>query len=158
VFIAWLKSEVVTRKSGEVVDRADIAEHILQLAERGAYAIYTSALTLAEVHQKRGHARLSEQEDDEILLYFDRQFIELVDVDKDIGGDANRLARRHGLRPNDAIHVACAVRAGCEVVLAFDDQFTSKNGLVPGIRIEEPQKLGQQIMPLERGPTGGGQT
>ena len=36
VFIAWLKGEVVTRKSGEVVDRANIAEHILQLAERGA--------------------------------------------------------------------------------------------------------------------------
>lgn len=72
MFIVWLKGEVVTRKSGEVVDRASIAEHILQLAELG--------------------------------------------------------------------------------------QFTSKNRLVPGIRIEEPQKLGQQIMPLERDPTGDGQT
>lgn len=141
---------MVTRKNGEVVDRGGIVEHLLQLAERGAYSIHTSTLTLAEVHQKRGGLALREREDEEIIAFFERTFFEFIDVDRQIGEHANRIARNHGLRPNDAVHVACAIRAQCEVVLAFDDQFTGKNGQVPGIRIEEPQKLGQQIMQLSQ--------
>jgi predicted nucleic acid-binding protein len=142
VFIAWVKGEVV-----DGVDRADIVEHILTLAQRGAYKVHTSALTLAEVHQKRGYDSLRDQEDEELLAFFEHDFIEIIDVDRLIGEEANRLCRRHGLRPNDAIHIASALRAGCEVALFWDHRVTNKT--MPGIRLEEPQKLGQQLLKLE---------
>lgn len=65
VFIGWLKGEI---RNG--FDRKKIAEHILTRAERGDFLIHISALTLAEVHKKRGSEQLTENEDEEILAFF----------------------------------------------------------------------------------------
>jgi hypothetical protein len=48
VWIGWVKGENVNG-----VDRKDVFEHILLLAERGDYKIYTSTATLAEVHKRK---------------------------------------------------------------------------------------------------------
>ncbi len=137
VFIAWINGEVV-----KGVDRRAIADSILALAERGDFQIYTSTLTMAEVHKPRGRERLPENLGDRILAYFEHDFIQIIDVDRNIGEQAHQLCRQHGIYPNDGIHLACAMRAGCEVLLAWDDRFGKVKE--PSIRIEEPQMLPHQ--------------
>ena len=122
-------------------DCADIAEHILLQAEQGLFKVYISSLTLAEVYKPKGYDPLNPTQNQRILDYFENDFFEMVIVDRDIGLEANWIAAMCGLNPNDAIHTACALRAGCDVVLTWDKPFLNKT--VPGIRIERPQKLGQ---------------
>jgi predicted nucleic acid-binding protein len=131
LFIAWLKGEVVLGVDGEAA-----AERVLEGAEQGRYVIATSALTLAEVHKLRTGPSLPAGDDDRIIRYFEHRFFEIIDVDRRIGEHANRLCRAHGIYPNDAIHLASALRAGCDVLLAWDDRFARVRE--PGIRIIEP--------------------
>jgi predicted nucleic acid-binding protein len=153
VFIAWIKGEIIEiqepQKKGKPpvvkrIDRKGIVDHILTLAEKGEFKIYSSTLTLAEVHKKRNHPQLAAEQDEKILAFFENDFIELVDVDRTIGEEANKLCREYGLLPADAIHLACALRAGCEVLLAWDDRLTKVSH--PNIRIEEPQIIGQMAL------------
>jgi predicted nucleic acid-binding protein len=141
VFIAWIKGEII-----EGVDRKKIAEHILNQASRGEFQIYTSTLTLAEVHKPRHGTRLADDQDERILAYFEHDFFRLVDVDRNIAEQANRLCREHNIAPNDAIHVACALRAGCDVLLAWDDKLIKVKH--PKLQLAEPQMLGQHEMDL----------
>ena len=136
VFIGWIKGE----KNG-ITDRKDIADHILKLAENGTFKICASALTLAEVHKKRGSPQLSADEDRRILEFFEHEFIDIVDIDRTIGEQANRLCRQYPIRPNDAIHLACALKAKCDVLLTWDNPLASVQH--PDIVIENPRKIGQ---------------
>ncbi len=136
VFIGWIKGEVV-----KGVNRKEIAEHILDLAEKGTFQVVTSSLTLAEVHKRRGGSKLTDKEDEKILSYFEHEFIQIVDVDRQIGEMANQLCREQGLRPNDAIHLACDLRARCDAILSWDDTMNKLNR--SDIRCEEPEKIGQ---------------
>jgi predicted nucleic acid-binding protein len=138
VFIGWIKGE-------RIGDRKDIADHILKLAENGFFKICASALTLAEVHKKRGSIQLSEAEDNSILDFFEHEFIDIVDVDRMIGEQANKLCRQYPLQPNDAIHLACALKAKCDVLLTWDNPFVSVQH--PDITIENPRKIGQLNLP-----------
>lgn len=145
VFIAWIKGEV----RGDV-DRKAIVNHILHLAERGNYQVFISALTLAEVHKGHGnnHAAQDRQDQDEqVLQFFENDYIQVIDINRQIGEDANRFCRQYGLSPADAIHLACALHAGCDVLLAWDDGLTRIQH--PEIRIEEPQIVGQVALPLD---------
>jgi hypothetical protein len=68
-----------------------------------------------------------------------KPFVEVIEVDREIGLDAHRFCRQYSsnkLLPNDAIHLACALRASCDVLLAWDTPLTTVSH--PGIRIEEP--------------------
>lgn len=147
VWIGWIKGEVVNG-----IERAKIAEHILTQAEGGVFPIFTSTLTLAEVHRRRGSDPLSTPEDEQVLAYFEHDFIRMVDVDKLIGQHANAFCRdtsllrsgsRH-LRPNDAIHLACALRAGCDFLLTWDDGLLNCNH--SDIVIAAPEIKGQQTI------------
>ena len=142
VFIGWIHEEVI-----DGVDRKRIAEHIITRAENGDFLLHISAWTLAEVHKKRGHERLTDGEDEEILNFFRRQFIAFIEIDRRIGEQANRFCREYGLSPADATHLACALDAGCDVLLAWDDKLVAVDH--PNIRCERPQMLGQ--LPLLAG-------
>jgi predicted nucleic acid-binding protein len=137
VFIAWIKGEVI-----KGIDRGVVANSILAVAEHGDLQIYTSALTLAEVHKPRGGERLPSNLSDRILAYFEHDFIRIVDVDRNVGEQAHKKCLEHGIYPNDAIHLVCAMKAGCEVLLAWDDRFNKVKEAT--IRIEEPQMLPRQ--------------
>ena len=139
VFISWVKGEII----GDV-DRGKVVQHILDLAEQGTFSIYVSALTLAEVHKLRQGPVTPGDGSEKIVEYFEHTFIKVVDVDRRIGEHANRLCREKNLLPNDAIHVACALRAGCDVLLAWDRGFSG----VTEIRIEEPSLVGQSTLDL----------
>jgi len=142
VFIAWIMGEV-----REGVGRAQIAASVIRLAEQRVYPIITSAATLAEVHKHKGLPRLTSDQDQTILAFFEQEFIQLVTVDRRIGERANQLCREYGLNPFDGIHVASALAAQCDVLLAWDPHLT--NTVIPGIRLEAPQILGQIPLELE---------
>lgn len=116
VFIAWLKGAIV-----DGIDRKRVAEHILRAAESGVYRLCISALTIAEVHKKRGSKRLTEHEQTEMLRFFEHDYLDVVSVDRLIGEQAHLFCREYALSPADAIHLACALRAQCDVLLSWDD-------------------------------------
>ena len=140
VYIAWIKGE---SRHGRPCK--PIVDHILRHAEAGTFRIGISTLMLAEVHKTRAGPTLSRAEDDTLLAFFEHDYFDFVDVDRNIGEDANRLCRRYGLRPNDAIHLASALRLGCDVLLTWDERFLSVQH--PNIRIEEPEMRGQLSLP-----------
>jgi predicted nucleic acid-binding protein len=142
VFIAWLKGEVV-----KDVDRKDVADHILRSAERGTFRICISALTLAEVHKKRGHERLTEEEHTEILRFFEHDYIDVILVDRMIGEQAHIFCREYALSPADGIHLACALRGNCDILLSWDDALNAVSH--PRIRCAEPRVIGQMKLDLE---------
>ncbi len=141
VWIGWIKGEVT--KDG--TDRGRIADHILDLAERGEFRICISSLTLPEVHRLKRGTPLDDAQDNRVLEFFEHSWIDVVDVDREIGEQANRFCRRYGLMPNDAIHLACALRAKCDVLLSWDRDF--KGIQHQDIRIEKPRLVGQERLP-----------
>jgi predicted nucleic acid-binding protein len=141
VFIAWITGEVI-----KGVNRAEIAQHILILAQQGAFPIVTSSATLAEVHKERGSPMLTPDQDERVLAFYEHDFIRLVDVDRRIGEHANRLCRQYNLNPFDGIHVASAIRAECDVLLAWDEPMIKKG--ITEVRVEAPRMLGQARMDL----------
>jgi predicted nucleic acid-binding protein len=144
VFIAWLNRESVGG-----VNRFEIADQIIKKAEAGEFPIYISALTLAEVHKLPLGTKpsLTPAQDDLILRFFENDFIKVLPVDREIGEQANRLCRQFGILGNDAIHLACALRAKCDVLLVWD-RLLGRNVQHPAIRVEEPQILGQRLLNL----------
>ncbi len=46
--------------------------------------------------------------------------------------------RQKGLRKIDALHVACAIHAGCDYFITTDDKILNKSGIINGIAIDGP--------------------
>lgn len=138
-FIAWIKGEVI-----EKIDRQKIIQHILKQADQGAYKIATSSWTLAEVHRRKNGSPISDKDGNRILEFFESDYFTIVELTRGIGEEAHRLARRYGLKPTDSVHLACALRANCDVLLSFDsDLYNIKH---PDIKIEQPQIVGQGLL------------
>ena len=122
------------------------------MGQSGVYRIYTATWTMAEVHKKRTvpAVTLSTENDLNVLALFEQEFFELIQLDREIGEDANRIAREKGLMPGDAVHVASALRAECDVLLSWDRHLVGKTDL--GISAEYPQLIGQaQLPPMPHG-------
>jgi predicted nucleic acid-binding protein len=149
VWISWIKNEVING-----VERGKIVAHLLQHAERKAFPIYTSTLSLAEVHKQRTNSMLTDAQDEQILAFFEHEYIHFIEVDRGIGEHANRLCRDKsimppgvkGLLPNDAIHLACALRAKCDYLLAWDEGILKCRH--PAIKIEAPEMRGQAFLAI----------
>jgi predicted nucleic acid-binding protein len=91
ILLAWIKKEP---------NRHENVAHILTLAEKGQFHIFTSTITLAEVHKLRGGTILPDELNGKLLQYFEHEFIELIDVDRVIGEQANAFCRQYGIMPN----------------------------------------------------------
>ena len=148
VFIAFIKGE--TQKGNH--DCEKVVGSILEAAKRGSFQIFTSSLTIAEVFKNRKSTVLTEQQNADLRPYFREAFIQLIEVDRAIGERANELCRTHqpsldipALRPNDAIHLASAERAGCEVLLAYDPDLTKQSH--ESIEIKWPEEIVQMEPP-----------
>jgi len=140
VFLGWKNREVINGK-----DSHAIFQHIWENAEGGLYKIYTSPLTIAEVFKLRHQTTIQPTQTIlDVLKEFERDFLESIEIDREIGLQANLLCRQYAankLFPNDAIHLACAIRGKCDVLLAWDRPLNSITH--PNIRIEEPEIIGQ---------------
>jgi predicted nucleic acid-binding protein len=144
LFISWLHpaGDVGTLADGSSGDRHPISTAVLQDAEDGKYGCLTSYFTMAEVFKKKGHGvqALTSDQNGKILKYFDNPWITWVEVDYLVGRMANELlVKYHGsdrLQPCDAIHLAAALRAKCDVLLTWDTRLAAISH--PDIRIELP--------------------
>ena len=63
------------------------------------------------------------------------------------GEEAHELARQYGLKPTDSVHLACALRAKCDVLLTFDPDFNTVK-TDPRIKIQPPQIIPKNPLPL----------
>jgi predicted nucleic acid-binding protein len=140
VFLGWKNHEVING-----VDRYAVFQHIWEDAEAGMFKLYTAPLTFAETYKLRHQSQIQPiQTILDLLAEFEKDFVESIEIDREIGLAANLLCRQYAankLYPNDAIHLACALRAKCDVLLSWDRPLNSV--VHPAIRIEEPQIIGQ---------------
>jgi len=123
VFIALIANEVT-----EGIERGRISKEVLSYAENGDYTVYTSALTIAEVYKQKGNiiSTLTNDQSDRILEYFEHEYIKVIDIDRRVAEEAHKLSKRLGLTPNDAIHLASAIKAQCDKLLTWDIKFINK--------------------------------
>jgi len=155
VFISWVKGET-TQGPNQDMDAKAICDSIIKAAKAKEFPICTSALTIAEVHKKKHGLELTDGESEDLRPYFREEFIQLIEVDREIGETAHHLCRTHKAGPNqpalravDAIHIASAKRAGCDVLLSWDPDLLKQT--VDGIRIECPVDI-SALPPFELKP------
>lgn len=131
VWIALIKGEVV-----DGVDRCTVPRMILEDAKDGKVTIFISRITIVEVHKKKKHKSLTKEEDDRVQSqFFAHEYIKKIDVDNWVAQRANELAWEYNITPNDAIHVASAIKVKAEVLHYWDGDF---------------EKIPSEIMPCER--------
>jgi predicted nucleic acid-binding protein len=131
----------------------DVLKALAEAARAGRFQILTSTLTLCEVIHAE---RLDDNADEKTIAeLFQNPYITVRVLDRHIASDARRIAREHGLKPPDAVHVATALRAGVSV-LHTRDGLTKKRGLLkkngqigsPPLRIEVPSLAVQASLDL----------
>ncbi len=135
VWLGWKNREMV-----KGVDRYAIFQSIWEAARRGDFKLYTSTMTFAEVYKLRHQAHAQPIATvKELLGDFEEPFVQVIELDREIGIRANEFCRRyaaHKLYPNDSIHLASALAVPCDHLLAYDRPFSSV--ALPGITIGEP--------------------
>ncbi|MFL5781021.1 MAG: type II toxin-antitoxin system VapC family toxin [Thermoleophilaceae bacterium] len=136
VHIAAIKGE-----AGQV----DTARAIFSHARKGTFQVIASTLVIAEVIGAPRKTPLTEEQERVIDNYVFHDFITWVELDQTIALDARRLARQHGLKPADAVHVASAIRAGADQLLRWDDKFTVPNGTYENVVVCEPHLAGLDV-------------
>lgn len=114
-----------------------VSAQILRAAERGELTIVASTLVIAElVHASGRPALVTPEQDEAIERRFLNGWTELVELDVNIAIRARRMARDHGLKPADAVHIATALQADADVFLSWDDHFLRK--AIPGLACRRP--------------------
>ncbi len=109
-FLAMMKNE----------PQSQHCDGVIQAAEAGEVLIVTSTWTLTEVIRIKGWDAMTATEDGVIRRFFERDYIALRAVTEEIGHLSRRLAWQQRYLPKDAIHVATALDAKCEVLDTFD--------------------------------------
>ena len=145
VFIGWVRNPP---EICDGVNRQEIGKALLLLTEQGIFEVFTSTFTLAEVYKKRSGTILKENGTlkNHLSRYLENRWIALIDIDRSIGEKANDLCVKHTdvpLYPHDAIHLACALRAQCDVLLTWDGPLLKV--VMPEIRIEKPRIIGAPL-------------
>lgn len=119
-FLAYLNAEA---------DRVQVLEALLEQAERGAFTVVTSMLSVTEVAytaSERKGAALSQDDEDAIdALLANRTAVLLLEFNEGIARRARGLmreavARGWSLRPADAIHLASAQFAQVRAFHTYD--------------------------------------
>jgi predicted nucleic acid-binding protein len=125
--------------------KVQVAANILQLAEDGHFQIFASTFLAAEVIKPPGDpAPLTPQQEAVISGYFRRGSIVLLELDMLIAEKAREVARDHGLKPPDAVHVATAIRANCDQLLTWDEKVHKDGRTIEGVFVCEPHLAGRQ--------------
>ena len=132
VFIAILKHEVIDGH-----ERWRHCRGLLKDAEEGKIVAVTSSFTVTEVTGGR-RGRPTSEVADQIRGFFENDFVLSVDIDRTIASKAQEHVWDFGLKAPDAIHLASAVAAECDVFYTYDDDLLDIKAKVHSIRIEQP--------------------
>lgn len=129
------------------------AKSIIEAAEREELEIWTSYLTMAEVTKKRSvqFPRLTNDEQS-VTELFQNPSIKFVAIEYVVGTYSQQIVWDFQKGPRDALHLASAVFAKCEVVYAIDGgMFEVNNRTSNRIKIPEvryPDFQGQPPLPF----------
>ena len=142
----WDSTNFISLIAEDEPARADICQHILEDADQGNCRIIISALAIAEVIKPKGQPVLAEDAETTISNFFLHDYISVYDLTRTIAENARKLARQHGLKPNDAVHLATAIGAGVDVFETYNtNDFSGLEGIPFPIR--EPTWQGTPQLP-----------
>ena len=124
----------------------DALDDIKSRARKKECKIITSSVSLAEVCKIPETGMLPIEQTKKILAFFENEYVELWQADRQICEEAHHLIRHHELLPMDAIHIATALMAKPEVVITTDTKKYRRKGLLyfdgqignPPLSIKEP--------------------
>ncbi|MDX2103325.1 MAG: PIN domain-containing protein [Alphaproteobacteria bacterium] len=107
--------------------RFDACSYLIEQAQRGKIEIWTSAFTYAEVYKRNcsgASAGIDAADDSSFEDYIEQEFVQLVQVDSDVGRAARRLLRQYPSigKPQDAVHIASALLLDVHELHTFDRQ------------------------------------
>ena len=145
VFIAFFKPEA---------GRVDAVTQFLEEAEAGEVVIVTSFMTITEVIKIQDRKPKSEEEQRKIIRFFQKDFFEWVNFDRQTAELSRQLIWKHdGLKSKDAVHIASAIQATSQgvkfdAVHAYDAIFASLSGKVDGLNCPMEQPLPPQLTML----------
>ena len=91
----------------------------------------------------RNRPLLTVAEEKKIDDFFKHEYIRLVTLDREVAEGARKLARKHGLHPADAIHLASAIKAQADELLTWDENHFPINTTIEGVAIKLPYWFGQ---------------
>lgn len=130
-FLGWLKGE-----ENKIV----LCRQVLNRAEAGDIQIITSALTIAEVLDLKGHEKIGRDRRQQVIDFFKKPYIIPVSITRRIAEVSRDLVWDYGIKPKDALHVATAAHAQVSLFNTFDADLIKKSGLIgsPKITIENP--------------------
>ena len=100
-FLGWLKKEP---------DKVTVCRPVIEAAEAGEVALITSALAIAEVLWLKGQQKVEAHRARKIEAFFRHSWIVVREVDRFTAEDARFLVWSKNVKPQDAIHLATALR------------------------------------------------
>jgi predicted nucleic acid-binding protein len=158
-WIALIQKEQIRDDDGNLIeDRYALARSVIDRAEKGGVEIVASGLCLVEVNKDSQTTTR-----DQLVSYFENDYIILVPLDKLVGERARSLMfdQHPGLKPADATHLATALIANVDEfntfdsrLLRFDGQLTKRDGTI--LRICKPAAGGEPLPLFEEAQAGEG--
>jgi predicted nucleic acid-binding protein len=132
VFLAHIKQEAIPSRTST---RFAITNRLFSDAEQGKFKIYTSFFTLAEVRRLRESEKTLQsneipQVNELFARFLENEWIVPIELGRLIGEKAQSLGAQYGMNPGDAVHLASAIVAECNVLLVWDKR-TFLNKLPP---------------------------
>lgn len=117
----WDSCVFISRLQGDP-DRIVALEYLTDEAAAGRIQLITSTLAIAEVCYLKKECSEEQLRHDieEISRFFSNDYIHLVQVTQRIATEAAHIARKHGVKPPDAIHLATAILNQCDAVHTYD--------------------------------------
>lgn len=148
----YLDSSVYIAAINGEEDRAETVRQILDAAEKQQIIVIASTFLVTEVIKIKGEeapiSRETEAAIDKVLM---SERLLMVELDLTLALEARKLAREHGLKPGDSIHLATAIRHKADVLLRYDDRFKSRTEIA-GLELCDPYWWGDAALPgLENG-------
>ena len=142
----WDSTNFISLIAEDEPSRAETCQRILEDAEQGTSQVVISALTIAEVIKPKGQPVLTEDAETTISNFFLHEYMLVYDLNRAIAEHARKLARQHGLRPNDAVHLATAIAAKVDVFETYNtNDFSGLEGIP--FQIREPTWQGTPQLP-----------
>lgn len=120
--------------------KVDLCRQVLNRAANGDIQIITSALTIAEVLNLKGHDKIGADRRQQVIDFFKKSYITPISITRRIAERSRDLVWDDGIAPKDALHVATALHAQVPLLNTFDGGLIGKSGKVgsPPLVIEKP--------------------
>jgi len=127
--------------------RGEDCRLLMKEAESGVYIAVTAAVSIPECTRERGRPPRYRQRDT-IDAFFERDFFEVIPVERFLSVEAKTLVWKYGLTPYDAVHLAAAIHAKCGMFYTYDADLLKLDGRIDGMGICRPVWEGQMTLPV----------